>query len=164
MSRYVFTGRDLEPLRSLLQGPLVAQALAAAVPIKRFEPPTRRVERVELPVTVQSRDQPDGVPLHLILAAAKETSASVSGLAVRGGTVIVIHEGSPTAQEQKRLRKLLGDQQQLNKLREPAPPTAAAGAADLVQTLLDPATPDAEWMQAFRRYAVEQLIQPNGHG
>ncbi|MGE5287149.1 MAG: hypothetical protein ACM3ML_08115 [Micromonosporaceae bacterium] len=164
MSRYVFTEQDLEPLRPILQGPLIAQALAAAVPIKRFETPPGRVEEVELPVPVRSRDQPDGVPLERILEAAKAASPSVRGLAVRGGSVAVIHDGVPTAQQERRLRRLLGDQQTLSKLREPPQSAVTASMGDLERVLLDQATPDAEWMQAFRRYAVEQLIQPQGRG
>ena len=127
-----------------------------------LESPARRVEQVELPVAVQTRDQPDGVPLHRILAAAKAASPSVAGLAVRGRTLMVVHDGVPTAPEQKRLRALLGDPQKLSGLREPSPPTTPA--ADLEGILLDQATPDAEWIKAFRRYAVERLIPPREEG
>lgn len=166
MGRYVFTGRDLEPLRPILEEPVIAQALAAAVMIKQFQARGTRQDEVELPVPVRSRDQPDGVPLDRILEAAKAASSTVQGLAMRGGTAIVIHDGTPTAQQQKRLRQLLGSQEKLNELNEPSPPPPAAGApegaGDLKQLLLDQATPDAEWIRAFRRYAVEQLIQSPG--
>jgi hypothetical protein len=165
MSRYKFTARDLEPLRTFLQGPMVARVLAASVPIKHFEPPARQVEVVELPVAVRSRDQPDGVPLQDILAAAKAASPTVQGLAVRGGTMVVIHGSAPAPQARKKLRDLLGDRQKLTELRAPPTPVAApAGADDLRRVLLDDATPDDEWMRAFRRYAVQRLIEPDGHG
>ena len=128
------------------------------------ESPARRVEQVELPVAVQSHDQPDGVPLHRVLAAAKAASPSVAGLAVRAGTLMVVHDGVPTAPEQKRLRALLGDPQKLNELREPSPPAVPATAGDLEGILLDQATPDAEWIKAFRRYAAERLIPPRKDG
>jgi hypothetical protein len=164
MSRYKFTARDLEPLRSFLQGPLVARVLAAAVPIKHFEPPTRQLEVVELPVEVRSRDQPDGVPLQDILAAAKAASPTVQGLVVRGDAVVVIHGGAPAPQARKRLRDLLGDRQKLIELRGPVPPVAADDGGDLRRVLLDDATPDDEWMRTFRRYAVQRLIEPDGSG
>jgi len=48
--------------------------------------------------------------------------------------------------------------------REPPPAGAPAAADDLVAVLLDQATPDADWIQAFRRYAVERLIPPREEG
>ena len=164
MSRYKFTARDLEPLRAILQGPVVARALAAAVPVKHFDAPARHVEVVELPVAVRSREQPDGVPLQEILAAAKAASPTVRGLAVRGGAVVVIHDKAPSQPAQRRLRDLLGDRQKLTELGRARPPNAPAGddADDLRRALLDETTPDAEWMRAFRRYAVQRLIEPDG--
>lgn len=164
MSRYKFTAADLKSLRPILEGPLVRRALAAAVPVKRFEAPARHVDVLDLPVAVRSRDQPDGVPLEDILAAVKAESPTVRGLAVRGGAVVVIHDKAPPAAAQKRLRALLGDRQKLIDLRRLTPVAAAGGAGDLRRVLLDDATPDAEWLQAFRRYAVEQLIEPDGQG
>jgi hypothetical protein len=162
MSRYKFTARDLEPLRTILQGPVVARALAAAVPIKHFEAPARHVEVVELPVTVRSRDQPDGVPLEEILAAAKAESPTVRGLAVRGGALVVIHDKAPPQAARKRLRSLLGDREKLISL-QPVHPIAAPDDADgLRRVLRDEATPDADWLRAFRRYAVERLIDQDG--
>jgi hypothetical protein len=162
MSRYKFTAQDLEPLRAILQGPMVARALAAAVPIKHFESPARHVETVELPVAVQSRDQPDGVPLGEILAAAKTESPTVRGMAVRGGALVVIHDQAPTQAAQKRLRSLLGDRQKLIQLRRVVPTAAPENTGELRRTLLDETTPDVEWLRAFRRYAVQELIEPDG--
>jgi len=159
MPRYKFTERDLRGLRTFLQQPTVATALAAAVPIKRFAPPAKQLDEVELPVAVESRDRPDGVPLNLILAAARKAAPSVSGLVVRGGRVVVSHRSAPTAKERKQLLKLLGDRNELGKLRR-TPTPQLVGAADLERVLLDDATPDADWLRAFRRYAVEQLIKP----
>jgi hypothetical protein len=165
MSRYRYTPQDVKSLLPFLQGPMAARLLAAAVPIKHFEPPSRQVETVELPVAVRSRDQPDGVPLQDILAAAKAASPTVRGLAVRGGTVVVIHDRAPAPQARKKLRDLLGDRQKLTELRGPPTPEAAAGEGDdLRRVLLDDATPDREWLRTFRRYAVQRLIEPDGHG
>lgn len=161
MESDAFAARDQRPLRSILQGGPSAEASAAA--IERAEPFTRRVDEVELPVAVQDRDHPDGVALQRILAAAKDASTSVAGLAVRGGTLLVLHDRVPTAKEQRRLRALLDDPQKLGQLREP-PPAAGAEAGDLERILLDEATPDAEWIRAFRRYAVERIIPAREDG
>ena len=66
MARYRFTARDLAPLRGLLDAPFAREVLDAAIPIKRFVG-ARQQEEIELPVAVQSRDEPNGVPLHEIL-------------------------------------------------------------------------------------------------
>jgi hypothetical protein len=161
MENDAFAAGDQRPLRSILQGRPSADAEPEAG--ERAEPSTTRVDEVELPVAVQDRDQPDGVPLQRILTAAKAASTSVTGLAVRGGTLLVLHDRVPTAKEQRRLRTLLGDPEKLDQLREP-PPAVGAEAGDLERVLLDEATPDAEWIRAFRRYAVERIIPAREDG
>ena len=155
MPRYVFTERDLAPLRALLELPLAHEALAASVPIKRFDPPAGVGETIELPVDVQSSDNPDGVPLPEILARLKRDVPSVTGIAVRGGTAKVTYAKPPTKRDAGTVGKVLGDRSELIKLRaEPVP-------QERLQTVLESeATPDAEWLGAFRQWAVDNMIKP----
>jgi hypothetical protein len=154
MPRYVFTERDLAPLRTLLELPLTHEALAATVPIKRFDPQAD-AETIELPVDVQSSDTPDGVPLPEILARLKRDVPSVTGIAVRGGTARVTYEKPPTKRDAGTVGKVLGDRAGLMELRDQQP------APERLQAVLESdATPDAEWLGAFRRWAVENVIKP----
>jgi hypothetical protein len=166
MARYRFTRRDLEPLREFLELPLAKEVFAAATPIKHFEPATREVdETIELPVAVQSREQPDGVPLHEILAAVKRRSPTVTGLAVRGDRLMITHSQPPAAKERRELASLLGDRQELLSLRpagqrdrEARPTRGEPGGLEAL--LRDDAVSDAEWLKAFRRWAVARLLPP----
>ncbi|MFI7128806.1 hypothetical protein ACIBQ1_24095 [Nonomuraea sp. NPDC050153] len=121
----------------------------------------RHVERLPLPVPVRGRGEPGGVPLEAILAAAQEVSPTVTGLAVSGGEVTVTHRERPPEAERERLRGLLGDPERLLAL---SPPSAAAQPSgnELLAVLRDEATPDAEWMRLFRRWAVAELIDRGG--
>jgi hypothetical protein len=158
MPRYVFTERDLEPLRALLELPLAHEALAAAVPIKRFDPPTHGGETIELPVAVLSRDNPDGVPLPEILARLKQDVPSVSGLVVRGDTVRVTYDQPPAKKDSAVVGKVLADRQALLDLRGSVVDKLPEHALEAVLT--SDATPDAEWLGAFRRWAVSNVIKP----
>ncbi|MET8052879.1 hypothetical protein ABZU75_35310 [Streptosporangium sp. NPDC005286] len=117
----------------------------------------RHVERLPLAVAVRGRDDPDGVPLDLVLAAAQEVSPAVTGLAVSGTELLVTFRERPAATEWDRVRDLLGDPE---RLRAPAVPEAGAPLA----ALLDEATPDAEWMRLFRQWAVRELLARDGGG
>lgn len=155
MPRYVFTERDLAPLRALLDLPLAHEALAASVPIKRFDPPAGTGDTIELPVDVQSSDNPDGVPLREILARLKRDVPSVTGIAVRGGTARVTYAKTPTKRDAGTVGKVLGNRAELMELREQQPPR------ERLQAVLESdATPDAEWLGAFRRWAVDNVIKP----
>lgn len=153
MPRYVFTERDLAPLRALLELPLAHEALAASVPIKRFDPPGG--DTIELPVDVQSSDNPDGVPLPEILARLKRDVPSVTGIAVRGGTARVTYAKTPTKRDAGAVGKLLANRTELLQLRgRPVP-------QERLQAVLESdETPDAEWLGAFRRWAVDNVIKP----
>jgi hypothetical protein len=155
MPRYVFTERDLAPLRALLELPLAHEALAASVPIKRFDPPARTGETIELPVDVQSSENPDGVPLGVILARLKRDVPSVTGIAVRGSTARVTYAKTPTRRDAATVGKVLGDRGELIGLREQPLPRE-----QLQAVLASEATPDAEWLRAFRRWAVDNVIKP----
>lgn len=158
MARYRFTVRDLAPLRSLLDAPFAREVLDAAIPIKRFAGAWQR-EEVELSVTVQSREQPDGVPLHEILKAVQAEAPGVSGIAVRQGKAVLTHESPLTAEQRSKIGRVLRDHRRLMALR---PPSGSDSAVEdpqaLRKVLLDDATPDAEWLRAFRHYAVTALI------
>jgi hypothetical protein len=158
MARYRFTVRDLAPLRSLLDAPFAREVLDAAIPIKRFGGARQRQE-VELSVAVQSREQPDGVPLPEILKAVQAEVPGVTGIAVRQGKAVLTHEAPLTAQQRSKIRRILGDPRRLMDLRPSSgPDLAAADPQALKKVLLDDATPDAEWLRAFRHYAVTTLI------
>jgi hypothetical protein len=154
MPRYVFTERDLAPLRALLELPLAHEALAATVPIKRFDAGAAG-GTVELPVDVQSSDNPDGVPLPEILARLKRDVPSVSGIAVRGGVAKVTYTKEPTKRDSGAVGKLLGDRSELLKLRPRPLPESGLKAV-----LESDEVPDAEWLGAFRRWAVDNVIKP----
>jgi hypothetical protein len=165
MARYQFTRGNLEPLRGFMGLPLARRVLQSAVPIKRFVP--RQIEeKLELGVAVQSRDNPDGVPLDIILAEARKTTTSVTGMVVRGGSVFVTHGREPKPEEKDQLRELLLDKPRLTGLTRIRPGgvrTAKEGtqlsARELRAVLTDDATPDEQWIKAFRRYAVEHLLK-----
>jgi hypothetical protein len=161
MPRHVFTAHDLAPLRGLLSLPLAQEAFNAAVPVKRFSAAGRHVgERVALSVPVRSRDVPDGVPLPELLAALKKESPSVAGIAVRRGELIVTHTAPPARRERERVQRFLGDRDALARLRhEPVVP--AVPPIELRRVLGDRATPDDEWLKAFRGWAAENLVQPD---
>ena len=158
MARYRFTLRDLAPLRGLLDAPFAREVLDATIPIKRFGGARQR-EEVELSVEVQSREQPDGVPLHEILKAVQAEVPGVSGIAVRQGRAVLTHEAPLTAEQRRKIGRLLRDRRRLMALRAPSrSDLAAKDLEELRKVLLDAATPDAEWLRAFRRYAVANLI------
>jgi hypothetical protein len=158
MARYRFTVRDLAPLRSLLDAPFAREVLDAAIPIKRFGGARQR-EEVELSVAVQSREQPDGVPLHELLKAVQAEVPGVSGIAVREGKAVLTHEAPLTAAQRSKIGRLLQDRSRLTARRAPGgSELAAADSEALRKVLLDDATPDPEWLRAFRRYAVAALI------
>jgi hypothetical protein len=158
MARYRFTTRDLAPLRGLLDAPFAREVFDAAIPIKRFGG-VRQREEVELPVAVQSRDQPDGVPLHEILKAVQAEVPGVSGIAVREGKAVLTHKAPLTAAQRSKIGRVLKDRRRLTALRPPrGSDLAAADPEALRKVLLDDATPDAEWLRAFRQYAMTALI------
>jgi hypothetical protein len=158
MARYRFTLRDLAPLRGLLDAPFAREVLDAAIPIKRSTG-ARQLEELDLPVAVQSREQPDGVPLHEILKAVQAEVPGVSGIAVRQGRAVLTHEAPLTAEQRRKIGRVLRDQRRLTALRAPSrSDLAATDPEELRKVLLDAATPDAEWLRAFRRYAVADLI------
>lgn len=176
MGRYIFKKKDLEPLRQWLDSPLGRTAIRYTLPIKRIkrEQPLLR-ETIPLPVPVQSRDQPDGVPLHELLRAIQAELPTVTSIAVRGDTAVLKHSAPPPEPQRAKVRTLLADTRRLLALRQPSIPAPtlppvqpstratlleAMRPADLEKLLLDEGTPDAEWLKAFRRYAVANLIKP----
>jgi hypothetical protein len=140
----------------------LALRMLGATP-RRAAAPARHVQQLPLPVTVRGRDAPDGVPLEEILAAAKAASSTVEGLVVRGDELTVIHGEQPTADQRDRLDRLLGDQEGLLALDRPAQrePTPAGA---LRAALLSADTPDADWLRAFRQWAVAELLTRDGEG
>jgi hypothetical protein len=158
MARYRFTARDLEPLRSLLDAPFAREVLDAAIPIKRFAG-ARQQEEVELPVAVQSREEPDGVPLPEILKTLQAEVPGVSGMAVRQGRAVLTLDSPLTADQKQKIGRLLRDRRRMLALRpQPGSAVAADGPEALKKVLLDETTPDVEWLRAFRRYAIAELI------
>jgi hypothetical protein len=159
MGRYTFTEADLARLKPLLSTPVVRRALAAAIPVKQFAAPARHVERLPLPVAVRNRDNPDGVDLNEILAAVRAQAPAARSVTVRGDSVVIVSDRPPRPAERRKLAALLADRDQLTNLR---PRLASADDADLTRVLLDDATDDQQWLQAFRRYATTHLIDRDG--
>jgi len=157
MGRYVFKTKDLEPLRQFLELPMAREVIDAAVPVKRFRG-VQVEEEITLPVDVLSRDNPAGVPLDAILAEVQKTTPTVTGIVVRGGKAFITHGGRPKPEARAKLHGLLGDRPALLKLRRVPLPTDMP-EADLETILRDDSTPDAEWMRAFRQYAVRTLLK-----
>jgi hypothetical protein len=162
MPRYIFKKQDLEPLRPWLDTPVARRVLRSTAPVKNLRSGQVPIEEtVELPVTVQSRDQPDGVPLHEVLQAIQVEMPSVVGLSVRDGKVLVRHGAAPREKDQEKLRTFIRDPKKLTAVLKRAKPNALAAPRpeDLEKLLLSDETPDAEWLSAFRRYAVANLIK-----
>lgn len=164
--RYIFTKKDLAPLRPFIDHPVGQQLIQGVVPIKKVAGPARHVElaEVELPVTVESRENPEGVPLSEVLKAVQEKVPEVKGLAVRQGRVSITFEGEPSRADRTKIEKLLSNRKGLEDLKRPASGPiglrgmAAEGPAALERVLKNAETPDAEWLRAFRAYAVQNLI------
>ncbi|MBN1203497.1 MAG: hypothetical protein JXB05_01050 [Myxococcaceae bacterium] len=162
MGRYVFKSKDLAPLREWLNNPVARGVLESAIPIKRFERKGQQSgEPIALPVPVQSREEPDGVPLPALLKAVKAEDPTVVGIVVRGDKMILKHRARPKAADREKVLKLVKDPKKLQALgRTPTPPKVPAlRGEDLEKLLLSEETPDAEWLRAFRRYAVANLIK-----
>jgi hypothetical protein len=166
--RRLFTPRDLEPVRKLLDdNPMAAILAGTAVPFKRRMPGPRHVETPELklPVEVQSRANPQGVPLHEIARALREEAPGVVGVAVGSGGISLKFDRPPTAAQRRKVEALLADRSRLERLKpeiaaaEPAAPRRTSDA-QLQRVLRDPDTPDTAWLAAFRQYAVKHLIGP----
>ena len=120
MARYRFTARDLAPLRPLLDAPFAREVLETAIPIKRFASGARQREEIELPVAVQSREEPDGVPLPDILKAVQAEVPGVTGIAVRRGKAVLTNEAPLTAEQKRKIERLLRDRRRLMGLRPAA--------------------------------------------
>lgn len=157
MGRYKFTRKDLEPLRPFLDLPLARDVVDAAVPVKHLVRAELH-EEVTLPVAVLSREHADGVPLDAILREVQKTTPTATGIVARGDKVIITHSKEPKPQERTKLQQLLTDGAKLRTLREPVI-RGAAKQKDVKAILLDETTPDAAWLQAFRRYAVDTLLK-----
>jgi hypothetical protein len=121
------------------------------------------VERLPLPVAMRGHDEPGGVPLEHILAAAQRISSTVDGIAVSRGEFTVTHREPPADADRQRLRDLLGDRDRLLALAPPAGAAVPDGEA-LRGRLRDGTTPDAEWIRLFRRWAVTELLPHDGSG
>jgi hypothetical protein len=153
----VFTRKDLEPLRAFLDPPPAHEVLDAAVPVKRADRAQVR-EQITLPVNVLSREHADGVPLEAILREVQKTTPTATGIVVRGDRVVITYSKPPDPQDKARLDQLLRDASRLRGLEPPAA-RAAARPPELLAILRDESTPDADWLRAFRRYAVDNLFE-----
>jgi hypothetical protein len=113
----------------------------------------RCVTRLPLP---EALDAAVALPLEAALAAARDMAPSVTGLAISGDELTIAHDDELSDAERERLQDLFGDRERLLAL---SPPAAAEPSADELRAVLrDEATPDAEWVRVFRRWAVAELI------
>ncbi|GEM_PF-6491200 len=158
--RYIYTKKDLEPLRPFLDHPISRQLIEGVTPIKKVTGAPLHVEMadIELPVAVQSRENPDGVPLSDVLNAVREKVPGVKGLAVRQGRVSITYEAEPSQTDRTKIERLLSNRKTLDALKRPPQTLAAESPAALERVLKNAETPDIEWLRAFRAYAVQNLI------
>lgn len=184
MPRRTFTARDLKPFRKaaekiLEEEPDAALVASAARPFKRRIRKPEHVERrrERLPVEIRSKDRPDGVPLQAIAREARKEVPSLRGISARGGGVSLKFERPPSEEERKKLDSLFSDTSRLEGLGSPPVRARAAEAMaarpaeamavrpaelqrDPEEVLHDPESSDAAWLRAFRRYAMENLVEP----
>ena len=163
MARYVFTERDLAPLRRILDTTVGRQFLAAAIPIKRASRRAGRVEEVQPgpPVEIMTREKPDGVPLHEILRVAREKVPGVEAMALTGGQISITYAEGTSPADREKIDKLLADRATLEALRPATAPVQPRPVRpEIDRVVRNPATPDAEWLRAFRTYATERLLEP----
>ncbi len=167
MPRYRFTAKDLGPIKPFLNLPFAKQIVGAAIPVKRFE---KRTVREELPLAagVQSRREPDGVPLDTLLKEVQKVAPTATGISVRRGKLLVTHSKQPAPADGGKLAALVSDPGRLRDLAAARPQVSRAAAsagrasradAALLKTLRDARTPDDRWLEAFREYAVKHLIK-----
>lgn len=165
MPRYQFTARDLEPLKRLIGRPDAQRLLERAVPVKRFNPAPVKLEQVplDLPVTLQDRNNPDGLPLADVTELVKKRVPGVRSLVVRDGRMLVAYDKPPTDAARAKLTALAADKPAFDKLvakrrKEQETPDED----ELRDTLLKPALDDVEWLKTFRRLQVAKLAAEEG--
>jgi hypothetical protein len=174
MTRRIFTARDLAPLRKateriLEREPDAALVAAAAEPFKRRIPGAKHQERagVRLPVEIETSTRPDGVPLHEIASAVQKEFPGVTGVSLTPGGVSLKFEKAPTAAQRRKINTLLSDKTRLESMKPvireaPSAPEVVGRAVpeeELRRVLSEPETSDAAWLRAFRKFAVENLVE-----
>lgn len=171
MPRRTFTARDIRPLRRatervLKTEPDAALVAAAAGPFKRKLPKSKVAIRseVRLPVEVESSSRPEGVPLSSIADELRKEVPEVTGVSVTPGGVTLKFLREPTEAQRRKAQEILADAPRLQKLRpvirsRGAPLARGLGDDDVLRILKDPQTSDAAWLKAFRRYAVDHLLE-----
>ena len=145
---------DVTAVDRALPGPPRDAPVAPEIPVPDRD---RHVERLPLAVPVRGPNDPSGVDLSDVLAAARSMAPAVSSVAVQGGTLTIISDRPLEPAERSELTALLADSDRLAR-----PKAAASTAVDLTQVLLDETTGDQAWLRAFRRYAVTHLIPREG--
>ena len=107
-------------------------------------------------VDIQTRTAPHGIPLHSLLAAVQKEVPGVNGMHLRGDTLMVSHAAPPSDEDRDRIARVLSDVALHNATHSAS--TSVPDHANVLETLKNPATPDAEWLQTFRQYAVTFLL------
>jgi len=160
MPRYRFTASDLAPLTQLIGRPDAQRLLERAVPVKRFNPAPKALEQVpmDLPVTVQDRDHPDGLPLADVTALIKQRIPGVRSVLVRDGQVLVAYDQPPTDATRSALVALAQDKPTFDGLvAQRQKELGGATEGDLRNKLLQPGLDDLEWLKTFRLLQVSKL-------
>lgn len=159
MPRYIFKPGDLLPLRDFFLRPDAARVLARAIPVKVFDTPPKAIDvAVEpLPVKLQTRSNPTGVPLGEVSALIKARVPGVRSVVVRDGTVLVSWAKPPTDEMRKRLQATLTDKKAFGELQDKVRKPPVLSDEELRGKLLTSTTSDEEWLQTFRRYQVAKL-------
>jgi hypothetical protein len=145
---------------AFLEHPVFKQLLEAGAAIEPLNPETFHMEEAPapLPVDVQSRETPTGVPLHEILSALQREVPGLRALHVRDRTLMLTYAAPPTDEDRGKIARVLSDPARLTTPR-PASLVAAAAEPDPATLLRDPEISDQDWLRAFRQYALKFLIQ-----
>ena len=163
MPRYTFKPQDLLPLRDFFLRPDAARVLSRAIPVKVFDTPPQAIDvAVEpLPVKLQTRTNPDGVPLGDVNALVKARVPGVRSVVVRDGAVLVSWAKAPTAEMRASLKATLTDKKAFSDLHDKVRNPPVLTDDQLRDKLLAKTTTDEEWLQSFRRYQVAKLtVEP----
>jgi hypothetical protein len=161
--RYLFKPEDLAPLRRILDHPVAQRILSRAIPLTQFDKPPAAVDWVTdpLPVSVQTRGNPRGLPLGALNEYLKKRVPGVRSVVVRDNSVLVTWDQPPTSEIQARLKAALTDGAALKRVVETTVAPAPASDAELKAKLLAPETPDDEWLRTFRQVQVAALRRPD---
>ena len=143
-----------------MEHPVFRQLLAAGVPVEPLDQDVFHMEEspAPLPVEVQSRETPDGVPLHQILSSLQSEVPGLRAMHVSDRTLMLTYAAPPSDEDRGKIARILSNPSHLTTARS-ASLVATRPEVDETDILRDPALSDQDWLHAFRQYAVKFLIK-----